>query len=90
MAEMPIEFFYLWDTKKPVFEIFKIVRLYLRDNALDPALIEAICREKKVNFLEALEDLPLILMGYLEILYPPTENKGKETKNVEQSDTVYD
>lgn len=73
------EFFYLWDTKLKIFELFKLVRLYLKDGVLDSALIIDRCAKRGIDDEEALADLPLILSGYLSILYPKPDKQSKET-----------
>lgn len=87
----PVEFFYLWDFKLPIFNLFKIVRLYLRDGMLDPTLILALCAKRNIDIEEALADLPLILSGYMSVLYPPVKANKSESKNVQsERNSLYD
>lgn len=80
--ESPVEFFYLWDTKKEIFNLFLTVRHYLSDhNRLNPALIITLCEKRNLDVEEALADLPFILDGYLNTLYPDTPQKDSKNRD---------
>lgn len=76
-AEDLTEFFYLWTTHQEVMSVYEIVRLYTREDSLDPALIERVCEKKGVDFLTALVDLAFIHSGFLTELYKTVDHKTK-------------
>jgi hypothetical protein len=83
---IPVEFFYLWRTKLEMFNLFKIIRLYLKDGQLDPTLIFLLCEKRKLDVETALLDLPLILSGYNSVIYPPQDKDNGRP----ESNHVYD
>jgi len=68
-----LEFFFLWDTKEEIFELYKLTKLFLTstDN-LDPSLIKDLCLEDKLPFKESLMDLVFIHSGYLSVIQKPS------------------
>jgi hypothetical protein len=73
-----------------MFELFKVVRLYLKDGILDPTLIYLLSKKRKIDFEDALIELPLILSGYLSVLYPPEPVVKEQTYGRPESNDVYD
>jgi hypothetical protein len=66
------------------------MRLYLKDGTLDPTLIYLLSRKRKIDFEEALIELPLILSGYLSVLYPPVAKSQESSYGRPESNDVYD
>jgi len=82
----PLEFFYLWDSKLPMFELFRTLRPYIKDNHLPTDLLLALTKRRKLDLEDVLIDIPFILAGYLEVLYPnkPVEELDKEAPDVRE------
>lgn len=64
--------FYLWDTLKDIFDIFKIVRLYLNEYYIvDSGILLALINEKGCSPSYILERMPAMMASYLEVVVTP-------------------
>jgi hypothetical protein len=78
--EEKTEIFYLWESKKEVFSLFKILRNYLTEwYGFDSALILALVSKRNLDLEEVLLDLPFILQGFLSKL--PSNSPKMENPN---------
>jgi hypothetical protein len=69
------EIFWLWETKKPVFDLFLILRNYLTPELMfDTTLLIRLVDKRGLDLEETLLDLPFILHGYLSIVTAKTES----------------
>jgi hypothetical protein len=74
------EFFYLWDIHEKFLKAYEYVRLYPVEDALNPALIETVCKKLDIDFLEALVNLAYIHSGFLKTLYKDVKTNQPETE----------
>ena len=67
--EDEVETFYLWDTKAPIFSIFKILRnFFLDDYRFDSALMLRLIDNRNLDLEDALLDLSYIRQGFMSKL----------------------
>lgn len=67
--DFAVEFFYLWDTNKPSFDIFRLIRPFINADGVCPeAMLVALAQEFGVKLQKVLEDIPLILHGYNKVI----------------------
>jgi len=73
--ENELEYFFLWDTKEKVFDIYKILRNYLSEYyGIDSAVLLALIKELDVPVTRTLHDIPFIHAGYLDIILQENSN----------------
>jgi hypothetical protein len=70
----------LWDIHEKFLKTYEYVRLYPVEDALNPALIETVCKKLDIDFLEALVNLAYIHSGFLKTLYKDVKTNQPETE----------
>ena len=64
---------FLWEEHLPIFELFKLIRVYfLTDYAVDTALLVYLIEKNKLPLEETLYHIAYLRAGYLETLLPGT------------------
>ena len=68
--------FYLWDTLKDIYEIFKIIRLYLNEYyIMDSSVLLALIQEKGCSPSHVLELMPHMMASYLDVVVTTTPSQ---------------
>ena len=73
-----VEYFYLWEDNESLFEIYKILRVYLDEVYKIPEnILLALIKEENLPLKDSLIKIPFIHSGFLEVIAPVGEGNGE-------------
>lgn len=73
-------YIYLWDINEPIYRLYQILRLYLKEYyLLDTAILLELIKQKDLDCVDVLEYIPYIHSGFVSKI--ETKHGRKEPNN---------
>jgi hypothetical protein len=74
-------YLFLWETNKPVYDLYLILRNYLTEFlSVDSAILLKLIEAKGLDLEQTLTDIPYIHSGYVSIISPEIPENGRSNE----------